>query len=310
METLLNRRVKLRERLRSNPVVLKELRSRMRGGRAFWVLTAYLLLLSGGIGLIFLGFVVSENSGSGPEVRQAMGKAVFGLVVGLELLTVSFIAPALTAGAISSEREQLTYDIVRTTLLSARSLVFGKLLSALSYVILLLFAAFPLQSLAFLFGGVATAEVLIAALLLAVTALAFCSVGLFFSSFTRRTLVSTVLSYAFAILLVFGLPMLLTTGVAMFQSLFSGTQSQPSLLMEAVLVLAGLMFVSINPVATAIVTEILLVEEQAVFYFAFPLSGGNTFPIISPWITFTFFYLLLSALLIWLSIRFVRRVER
>ena len=296
--------------LTQNPVILKELRSRMRGNRAFLVLSAYLAMLSAGIGLIFLVLLTSQNTIGDPEIYQILGKAIFGVVVGMELITISFIAPALTAGAIASERERQTYDLLRTSLLSARALVFGKLLSALSFILLLLFAAFPLQSLAFLFGGVALEEVLIASLLLVVSAVTFSSFGLFFSSLTKRTLVATVLAYGFAIILIFGLPLFIITAVGMFNSFLFGVTSGPSATMEAFLILGGWFLVTLNPVATAVVTEILLIEEQAIFYTNLPLPNGGSILIISPWIIYTILYLLLSFLLIWLSIRRVRRVEK
>src|SRR3972149_5434733 len=137
-------------RFRRNPVVMKELRGRMRGGKAFVILTIYLLLLSTAISIVFLAFTASQNPVGSSDVRQVLGKAIFGMVVGMELFTVSFIAPALTSGAISSEREHQTFDLLRTTLLPARSFVLGKLFSSLFYIVLLLFAALPLQSLAFL----------------------------------------------------------------------------------------------------------------------------------------------------------------
>ena len=296
--------------LRSNPVILKELRSRMRGSRAFWMLTAYLIFLSIGMIVILLGYAASERSGAGGYVRPIIGKALFGMAFGLELLTISFIAPALTAGAISSERELHTYDLLRTTLLPARSMVLGKLFSSLSYLILLLFSALPFQSLAFLFGGVATEEIFISALLLLVTALAFCSMGLFFSSFTRRTLVSTAMSYGCAILLVFGLPMALIVGVVMFGRFFPSLGSETNYGTIAFLLTLGWILVSINPIATAVLAEVLFIQEQALFTYSFPVVEGQTFSIISPWISYSIYYLIISILLIWLSIRLVRRVEK
>jgi ABC-2 type transport system permease protein len=296
--------------LRANPVILKELRNRMRGSRAFWMLTAYLILLSIGMLVILLGYAASERTGAGGYVRPIIGKALFGMAFGLQLLTISFIAPALTAGAISSEREQHTFDLLRTTLLPARAMVLGKLFSSLSYLILLLFTALPFQSLAFLFGGVATEEVVISALLLLFTALSFCSIGLFFSSFLRRTLVSTALSYGCAVLLVFGLPMALILGLVMFGRFFPGFNPDTDPTMIAFLLTLGWILVSVNPIATAVLSEVLFIREQSLFTFSFPTVEGQTFTIISPWISYSIFYLLISLLLIWLSIRLVRKVEK
>ena len=98
------------QRLRQNPVVLKEMRSQMRGSRAFIVITVYLVLLSTLIGLIYLGFVSAEETSPTASIRQGLGKTVFGAVVGFELMMVNFLSPALTAGAVASERDVVDAD--------------------------------------------------------------------------------------------------------------------------------------------------------------------------------------------------------
>src|ERR1043165_281060 len=105
--------------LMDNPVILKELRGRMRGRQAFILLTVYLGLISLFIILIYNLLNLSSSITWDPSARQNAGKAIFGTVVLLELLLLSFIAPGLTAGAITSERERQTFEILRTTLLSA-----------------------------------------------------------------------------------------------------------------------------------------------------------------------------------------------
>jgi ABC-type transport system involved in multi-copper enzyme maturation permease subunit len=100
---------------------------------------------------------------------------------------LGFIGPALTGH--SSEREHKTIDLLRTSLLSASALVFGKLSSAVIFLLLLVFTAIPVQSLAFFLGGVGMAEMVISTLMLVVTAVFFCTLGLFFSSFSKRTLI-------------------------------------------------------------------------------------------------------------------------
>ncbi len=301
----------LREWLTRNPVALKELRGRMRGARAFIVLAVYLLLMSGFITLMYTIYVSANNSVTGGQDRQILGKYVFGGVVGIELLLVCFITPAFTVGAISGERERQTYDLLKTTLLPERSLIFGKLISALAYVFLLLLAALPLQSLAFLLGGVAPEEVLIATVLLMVTAFLFSAAGVFFSSLMRRTLGATIMTYAFVLLMTLGLPILLFP-LALFASLFS--TSNPPIEVIVVLVYVFLILVATNPVATMIGTEVLLVTENTIFYHTLPVptpQGNNiNLPFISPWLPYTAFALGLGAALILLSILSLKRTER
>ena len=302
----------LRERLTSNPVVLKELRGRMRGNRAFAILTIYLGLMSLFTTLLYLAYAASSNVDIyGPGSGQIAGKVVFAGLVGIELFLVCFIAPAFTAGAISGERERQTYELLRTTLLPARSLVLGKLTSALSFIVLLLIAAVPLQSLAFLLGGVAAEEVLIALAMLLVTALASGSAGIFFSAMMRRTLGASVLTYAAALVAVLGLPLLMLTFIPAYSFIFYGSYNSysPSPILQAILVYAFYVLICLNPLATAFVTETILVDQQSAFFTTFPLSNGSSVPIISPWIPYTLFCLFFSLVMILISIQLVRRKE-
>jgi ABC-2 type transport system permease protein len=170
-----------------NPILTKDLRGRMKGSRAFILLTAYIAVLSIFIGLIMLAFMVSGSYLPRPGASQVISKTLFAAILGMELLIVCFLSPALTSGAISAERERQTYDLLRTTLLSALELVLGKLFSALAFIVLLLVAALPLHSIAFLFGGLTIHEFTIGTLILFVCALTFSSVGLFCLGFPRKS---------------------------------------------------------------------------------------------------------------------------
>lgn len=302
----------LREWLTRNPVALKELRGRMRGARAFVVLTVYLLVMSAFITLLYAVYLSSNTSIYSRPDRMLLGKFVFGSVVGIETLLVCFIAPAFTVGAVSGERERQTYDLLRTTLLSERALVWGKLISALAYILLLLVAALPLQSLAFLLGGVAPEEVLIAALLLLATAFLFSAAGVFFSSLMRRTLGATILTYAFVLLTTLGLPILLFP-IALLGPVFS--LNAPPVLVQLALLYAFGLLVAANPVATMIATELILVNNQTLFYFTTTVynpatSATITVPLFSPWLPFTLFAFLLGAVFITFAMLNVRRVEQ
>jgi ABC-type transport system involved in multi-copper enzyme maturation permease subunit len=298
-----------------NPVTVKELRGRMRRGMAYIIITIYLVLMSLLVGLVYFGLSSAANSTGNSSTMQTVGKIVFGIVVGVELMMVCFIAPALTAGAISSEREHQTFDLLRTTLLPARSLVLGKLISALSFLLLLLIVGLPLQSLAYLFGGVGLEEVLVAFLLLVVSALTFSAIGLLISSLLKSTLASTVISYVAAIIIVFGEPTLIGIAlsfVGMLSSLIYTTNLaafQVNIL-EAILFSLGYILITVNPFATIIASEVMLIEKQNLFYTTLPMTNGGNFPILAPWIAYVLFYGFFSLVFIWLSIKLVRRTEK
>jgi ABC-2 type transport system permease protein len=294
-------------RMADNPVITKELRGRMRHRQGFIMLTAYLGLISLFIGLVYLFMAEDGSIASGdPSYLQVVGKVIFSTVVLLELVMVSFIGPSLTAGAISSERERLTFDLLRTSLLSGRALVFGKLSSAIVYLLLLVFTAIPVQSLAFFLGGVGMTELLLSTLLLVVTVVFLWALGLFFSSFARRTLTATVSSYASIFLSVIFL-LVLVFMLSIFNSAFSTYSTVRTDLMN---VFFWFLF-STNPFFTAVMSEEILLEGQSIFYTTGGFIWGTTsFPLPSPWIIYTVFYVLVSILLISLSIYFVSRPDR
>lgn len=291
-------------RLIDNPVIRKELRGIMRGRRAFWLVTGYVTIISVFVALMYLVMAIQANyTPINVEFRQNVGKLLFGMVVLLELSLLSFIAPALTAGAITSEREHRTFDLLRTTLLSARSLVLGKLSVALTYLFLLMIAALPIQSLAFLLGGVGLDELLISGLLVAVTALFFAALGLFTSSVMRRTLVSTVTSYAIIVVSYAMLGFALFTFV-MFSALASNDKT-----LELIIAISSWVIICTNPLLTALISELILIQDQSLWYTT-SAFGSLNLPLPSPWIPFTILHTTLAIILILLSIHFVRRPSR
>lgn len=294
-----------------NPVILKELRGRMRGRQAFWVLTGYLSLLGLVIGITYVSLAqdASHSPAWDPDYLQGLGKGIFGTVVILELFMVSLIGPALTAGAITSERERQTFDLLRTTSLSARSFVFGKLGSALAYLLLLIFAALPIESLAFVLGGVGLEEILVSSLMLVVTAVFYCALGLLFSSFMKRTSGASVLSYVTIVL------SYVLLGVAYFLIALLGFNSSATgraarAVMEDIAMVSAYLLASTNPLLAAIISEMNLIEEQSVFLMEIPLTSGPHIHLPAPWIIFIVLHTLLALSFIGLSILFVRRPDR
>jgi ABC-2 type transport system permease protein len=186
-----------------NPIIVKELRSRMRGGRTYVILTIFLLGLAAlcyGVIRVYEGQAQAGNM----VISAHVGKGLFAALALAEVLLITFLTPAVTAGAISSEREQLTYDLLVATPLRPGRILSGKLIATLSYIFLLIFTAVPLGSLVLIFGGVAPEDLLRALVLLIVTALAFGMIGLLCSTLVRRTITATILTYAIVLIMVIG----------------------------------------------------------------------------------------------------------
>jgi ABC-type transport system involved in multi-copper enzyme maturation permease subunit len=176
---------------------VKELRGRMRGRRAFIILTIYLLLL-GGFALMVERLVESSmSSGFGGVTAQAgaaIGQGIFAALLMLMTLQVVFLAASSTAGAVSLEREKQTLDLLVTTPISSLAIVVGKLLSALVYVFLLIAASIPLMAVVFVYGGVAPEDVVRGYIVLVATSLGLGSFGLLCSSLVKRTTAATAIT--------------------------------------------------------------------------------------------------------------------
>jgi ABC-2 type transport system permease protein len=180
--------------LQPNPIIVKELRSRMRGGRPYLILSGYLLGLSL-ICYVVIRIFQMQAAGGTAIISAHVGQGLFAALAQAETLLVTFLTPALTAGAISSEREQLTYDLLLATPLRPGRILSGKLIAALSYVLLLIFAAVPLGSIILMFGGVAPSDLLNVLALLLLLALATGMLGLLCSTIAKRTLRATIMAY-------------------------------------------------------------------------------------------------------------------
>ena len=176
---------------------VKELRGRMRGRRAFIILTIYLLLL-GGFALMVETLIERSYStgfgGASALAGSVIGQSIFAAILLLMTLQVVFLAPSSAAGAISLEREKQTLELLIATPISSVAIVVGKLLSTLIYVFLLIAASVPLMAVVFVYGGVAPEDVVRGYLVLLVTALGLGSFGLFCSSLVKRTTAATAIT--------------------------------------------------------------------------------------------------------------------
>jgi len=188
-----------------NPIVAKEYRSRMRTWRSPTAMTVYIVLL-GGLGWAVFAAMSRGGVFGAFGAGTNYGQWLFTFLMLFQVVLLAFITPALTAGAISGERERQTIDLLFVTPLPPFSIIWGKLLSSMSFVVVLLTLSVPIFSLVFLFGGIELDQMLYGFLVTGVTALTLGLMGIAFSSLFRRTLVATVAAYGAAFVLTVGSP--------------------------------------------------------------------------------------------------------
>lgn len=179
--------------MKMNPVLLKELKLRFRFTKTVNGLVAYLAAL----GVFVVGFFVIAGQLSGHAYfKPSESFYLFLALAVIQIGLVLFITPGLTAGAISTEREKQTLNMLLTTTQSSASIILGKLASSVAFLGLLLVASLPLYSIVFLFGGVSPGQLLLVFAFSFLTMLAIGSVGIFMSTITKKTITATITTYS------------------------------------------------------------------------------------------------------------------
>ncbi|NLK97158.1 ABC transporter permease [Defluviitalea saccharophila] len=184
-----------------NPVLRRELKTKLRSWKAPTLLIVYLVILASFGGLI-MAINEFDSYTSGFDPRSAL--TIYSLLAGCQLGLIILLVPALTSGTISGERERQTLDLLLVTKLSPFSIIIGKLMASISQIILLIIASMPIFSIIFIFGGVSLANILLLFLFFIATAIMVGSVGIFCSTFFKKTTTATVISYLFILNLCIG----------------------------------------------------------------------------------------------------------
>ncbi|HLK55165.1 MAG TPA: ABC transporter permease subunit [Chthonomonadaceae bacterium] len=179
-----------------NPVLTKEMRVRMRGAKAYWLLLGYLGFLA--LLLLFQYFnfynTISTTGVGGSEAAQKGGELFLWIIIP-QIFLVLFITPAITSGSLTIENEQQTMDMLAMTRLPRSSIVLGKLLSAVAFTALLIVSSLPLLSVCFMLGSVDPWQVVSVYLELLGGSVAIGALGLMWSSISRSTTAAVIMTY-------------------------------------------------------------------------------------------------------------------
>jgi len=177
-----------------NPVISREMKVRMRFARAFWLQGAYLLFLIATVLLAYQGTVADSPLQNPAELQWRLQNFYYALLYSLIAITV-LIAPALTASAISFERERRTLDLLLTTPLRPMKILFGKLLASFAFLLLLLVESMPIVAVCIVMGGATVGDLLATYVLIAFGILHLCAFAIYCSACNRSSGVATFWAY-------------------------------------------------------------------------------------------------------------------
>ena len=184
-----------------NPVLRREAITSLRGWRSYGSIAMYLIIMCGGAAIFFNMATNSYyNFSFSPEVMSLLYIVLASIQITLVVLSV----PALAAGSISGERERQTLDLLLVTKLSPLSIVLGKLMSSIAFILLLMCSALPVFSVAFYFGNVSVGGILLIMLFTLSTTFMLGGISIFLSCIYKKTVISIMIVYIIVGILCFG----------------------------------------------------------------------------------------------------------
>lgn len=267
-----------------NPVLGKEVKLRFRSFKSFLGIMIYLLVL----GSIAIGFIYLEsmaNTANG-GFRSEDSQALFLILTIVQMMLICFMAPGLTAGVISGEREKQTLNILLTTRQSSAGIILSKLFSSLAFLLLIVLSSLPIYAIVFVYGGVSPQTVLATFGVYLLSMFTFGSLGILFSTLVRKTIVSMITTYGVVLLLTAGTAILLFFSISFIESAQNSGQVHSSHPFSY-------MMMALNPVVILVAAlEPTMVQEIR-------HEIGIDTPL---WIGFLCSYLIIAIVAVWISI--------
>jgi hypothetical protein len=286
-------------RLSHNPIILKELRNRMRSWRTALSLVLYTGALSI-VGLLAYASVApSYFDGNyyffNYRSISTAGVTIYSSIIIAQLVLMFFLVPAFTSGVLTGEKERQTYDILILTLLRPLDIIIGKLVSSLAYIFLLIICSLPVASLSLLLGGVDIDQILVGLIVCIASALAFGALGIWWSALTTTTGRAVRNTLLTLVVVTIGLPVM-----AWFLLLNRSISAD-----DTISAFVFLIIVSLNPVVALLITVQSLTSSTAnvrtTLYFEF---NNVYFP--QPWLVFTVLAIIMTVILFIASVRAVK----
>lgn len=178
-----------------NPIIEKDLKTKMRGWRTPVLLSLYLLFLAAVLYIFFLANDQMSGRYGYSSFNPRIAVNAYNVIALFQFALLMLIVPALTATAISGERERQTLDLMLCSDISVWSVVMGKLVVSIAHIMFLVIASLPVLGMVFLFGGITFGEIMLLFLFYIMTALMTASLGIFLSTLFKRNVTAIITTY-------------------------------------------------------------------------------------------------------------------
>lgn len=284
-----------------NPILDRELKTRMRTWKTPLMLTVYTTIL----GLTLLLFYSSETA-SYDYMRRGFNPGifptVFDIVVVIQTFLLMLIVPILTATSISGERERQTLDLLLCTDLPVHRIVLGKMYASMTYVFLIVFSSMPFLGIMMLFGGVGLWNIIKITLFLMASSCMLSSIGIVASVYFKKNITAIMMTFLFMGILFVG-PFVLLFIAVIFGEVLYYTPLQ--ILLDTHLVDVANILFGLNP-GYGILS--LLTSQDFNFNNFFGYNGGISSSL-PTYVVSLIWYCLVTPLFTYIAIRRLGRVK-
>ncbi|MUT66450.1 ABC transporter permease [Paenibacillus sp. NEAU-GSW1] len=276
-----------------NPVLDKEFRLRMRSARSMWTMFAYLLAI--GLFAFCSIYLTQEMSGNSNAFDPERSRVLFYALSFAQLGLITFMAPGLTAGVVSGEREKQTLNLLLTTQQSSTTIILSKLVSSLGFMVLIVVSTIPVYGMMFLYGGISPSQLLLVFLFYFFMMIVLGSFGILFSTLFKRTMISVIVTYGLTLFIYVGTLLIFYVFMTIENNMYSSSGQPPASMQWVGHILAW------NPGA-ALYSILEPSITQELYSSVSGNTGANKGKGLQLWQEFMIIYAVLSAGALWLSI--------
>ncbi|TWT57469.1 ABC-2 family transporter protein [Thalassoglobus neptunius] len=192
------------------PLLAKEMIEQSARKRTYVVRSVYAILLFGFATLIFSGQIYDRVTS--PMQLLGKGREMFFILTMLQIVGIALFTPALTCGAITTEKERNTIGLLFLTRLGPWTILLEKYFGRLILMGTYLLISLPLFGFCYALGGVEQAQVWYGFYALTVLVIELASLAILCSTYFRTTVNAFIATYLIGIALAFG-PVFLIEGL-------------------------------------------------------------------------------------------------
>lgn len=192
-----------------NPILRNEMKTDSRQFRFYMLLMLYIGLL--GIPVLLIYRAICNQY----RIEASEFTTLYVLLACMQAAILMFVVPALAAGSISGEREKQTLDILLTTKMSCRSIIYGKILAVVSKVVLLIICTMPVYAIMLFLGGIRLIHIVTCNLYLIMTTIFVTCMCIWVSTMVKTTKFANVAAYFLELGLIIGYPIAVLVGLAL-----------------------------------------------------------------------------------------------